>query len=587
MSPVMQKTVSDVVDQMPHDQVFQDQTEGYASWFQWDVNKYPSELISRIVSCLGCKDIGNVRATCKSLKAVVETDHYETFFYTQFPKTFRKQYPQSLSWQKRMIKNHLHPFTSKLPNKMAWCFDADQQAAILCFNTLRNMMITSRYQALEVFSCPFPTSDTRIKLQQVEFSLTSSDLLLYDVSSENVRLLGQSGAGSWSGREVDRETHPGFRQSAVSSVDCNERYMSIISSDNIRETFTRRSANAKWKSDNRSLNGVVNSYLYSVPGKYTAIITSGYLECIMCFDDQGQWVPMPIAKNARINTRVSEIRFSPSEQQLAIGTEDKLIILSPDSQGCWNLSGKTIKNNYVDYTEKDCFPKVDKLEFSPSGDCLLADVRGCKSVSTFALFIILRPDPAGEWHYFQSISYQGYRLFFSPTGRYLLGWEGQELVASYELQECGKWGSCRNLMCPEASASQELWPLKKHITIAFSGCDNYRCTHSGRGLVVIWGWDKSGYWTPRGIKHCDGEVSLCNFSQSGVHALTVDRSSIFIWGRNEDGLWSVKETIPATDVRDAYFHPAAEHLIVFWNLKKLWIWEIRKENQEPVWEQHP
>ena len=134
--------------------------------------------------------------------------------------------------------------------------------------------------------------------------------------------------------------------------------------------------------------------------------------------------------------------------------------------------------------------------------------------------------------------------------------------------------------------SQELLQLK-HVTIAFSGCDNYRCTRSGYGLVIIWERDKRGYWTPRGIKNCDGHVSLCNFSQSGVHALTVDGSSIFIWGRNEGGLWSVKETIAATDVCNAYFHPAAEHLIVFWNSEKLRIWEIRKKGTKRPSENSP
>lgn len=574
MLPVMQKSITDVVDQMPHDRVSSDQTERYGSWFQWDVNKYPPELLSRIFSCLGCKDIAKVQVTCKCFRAVVETLHYETFFYTRLPEVFRKQYPQSLSWQKRMIKNHLHPFTTLLPDKMSRCFDAEQQAAILCFNTLRKMMFTSRYQAMEVFSCPRPSG----RLQQVEFSLTSSDLLLYEHSITNVRLMGQSGTGSWSGKEVDQETHPGFRLSAVSSLRNDACFVSITSSDNIKETFARQSANARWESGSRFLQGAVNSYQFSLPGKYTAVTEQGRLESIMCLDDQRQWVPMPIAENAKINTHVRVIRFSPSEQYLAIATENKLMILSLDSQGCWNLSGTTILDNYLDCTEEISFSGVEYMEFSPSGDWLLAGILAYRGVFDFGSVIILKPDPAGEWHYFQTIAPRYQKLFFSPAGRYLVSWEGWELAAFCELDECGEWGAYRHLIRTGASALQGLRQLK-HTTIAFSGCDNYRCTRSGYGLVIIWGRDKEGYWTPRGIENCDGQVSLCNFSRSGVHALAVDRSSIFIWGRNEGGLWSVKETIPATGVCDAYFHPAAEHLIVFWDSEKLRIWEIRKKNQ--------
>ena len=392
MSPVIQKTITDVVDQMPHDRVSPGQTGGSASWFQWDVNKYPPELISRIFSCLGCKDIAKVRATCKYFRAVVETDHYETFFYTRLPEAFRKQYPQSLSWQKRLIKNYLHPFTTVLPGKMSRCFDADQQAAILCFNTLKKMMLTSRYQAMEVFSCPRPTG----RLQRVEFSLTSSDLLLFEFPIENMRLLGQSGAGSWSEKELDQETHPSFRLSAVSSLRNNELHMHINSSDNINEIFTRQSANDRWKLWSRSIQSVVNSYQLSLPWKYTIFIGQACLESIRCFDDQGRWVPMPIAENARINTRVWTTRFSPSEQQLAIATGDKLMILSLDSQGCWNLSGKITLNNYVDCTKKTDFAKADYIEFSPSGDWLLAGVRAYRGAFGFGSVIILRSNPAGE-----------------------------------------------------------------------------------------------------------------------------------------------------------------------------------------------
>ena len=89
------------------------------------------------------------------------------------------------------------------------------------------------------------------------------------------------------------------------------------------------------------------------------------------------------------------------------------------------------------------------------------------------------------------------------------------------------------------------------------------------------GHDEKGSWMLRGSEQHDGEVSIVEFSRSGVHALTVDLSSMRVWGRDKDGWWAVKGIIPVTDVWTACFHPAAEHLIVFWCFRIIQILEIR------------
>ena len=65
-----------------------------------------------------------------------------------------------------------------------------------------------------------------------------------------------------------------------------------------------------------------------------------------------------------------------------------------------------------------------------------------------------------------------------------------------------------------------------------------------------------------------------SFSQSGANALTLGWQSIRIWGRDDVGLWAVKAVISATRVWDAYFHPMAEHLIIFRRSHDMRIWEI-------------
>ena len=573
MSPMMHKTIADNANQILPERVSSHRTEGGASWSRWDVNTFPPELISHIFSCLECKDIARLRGACKRFRELVEADRYEALFYLRLPRAFRKQYPQSLSWQKWLINNHLHPFTTVIPDKINRCLNAEQQAAMLCFETLREMMSAPWYQSVEVFFCPLPA-----KHVQFEFSLTSSNLLFYAVSTGHVHLSGQNEAGSWSEQVVDPVTLPSVRLSAMLGLRNNECHVSISSSDNITETFKRQSHRTAWALSSRTSGTEVNDYRFSLPGKYSAIFTGDKgFDSIRCFDDQGQWVPMPIAKSAGIDAGVRGVRFSPSEQHAAIIFANKLVILSLDGQGCWNFSGVIPMDAYVAVETKKYW--VSYVEFCPSGDYLLAAVRGLMSCgSTLSSNIMLRFDLL--WQYTQTISYDQKKLFFSSTGRYLVEQDVGQLHVLYELHESGEWLPYHHL--PPLTTL----PLRKtgqeQYTIALSPCDNYQCTSTSRGFVIFWGLDKKGCWESLGSKKFDRRVTLCKFSQSGVHALTVGHSSIYIWRRSEGGWWFVKGTIPATGVRGAYFHPVAEHLIIFWNSEKLRICEIRKEDQEPV-----
>ncbi len=573
MSPMMHKIITDNANQIPPERESSHQTEGAASWSKWDVNTFPPELLSHIFSSLECEDIARVRGTCKRFREVVEANRYEAFFYLRLPRAFRKQYPQSLSWQKWLINNHLHPFSTVVPEKINRCLNTEQQAAMLCFETLREMMSAPWYQSVEVFSYPLPK-----RYLQLEFSLTSSNLLFYEVSGRKLHLSGQNEAGSWSEQLVDPVTLPGARLSAALGLKNNECWMTISSSDNIIENFARQSHGTAWTFDSRSSTEVVNDYRFSSPGKYSAISfgKKGF-DSIRCFDDQGQWVPMPIAKNAGIDDSVSEVRFSPSEQHAAMIFANKLVILSLDDQGCWNFSVEIPVDAFVTVETKNYW--ISYVDFCSSGDWLVTSVKGLDSSgSTLSAVIMLRFDL--QWQYFQTISYDSKKLFFSSTGRYLVQRDVGQLHVLYELHESGEWLPYHH--SPPPTTLPLLKTGQEQYTIALSPCDNYQCTSTSSGLVIIWGRDKKGGWKSLGSKKFDRRVTLCQFSQSGVHALTVGHSSIYIWRRSEDGCWFVKGTIPATGVRGAYFHQIAEHLIIFWNSEKLRFWEIRKEDQEAV-----
>ena len=574
MSPVTQTPVADTTSQTPPERGSSHQTKEFASWSQWDVSNYPTELLSLIFSYLRHEDIARVRDTCKRFREVVEADYCESLFYHQLSGPYRKHYPQSLSWQKWVIKNHLHPFTAALPDKMSKCFNAEQEAAVVCFQTLRDLMSAPGHRAMEVFSCFCPADDL-----QVEFSLTSSDLWFYDGTLPKAWLVSQSEAGSWSEQEVDATKLPGFRPSAALGSRTDASFICFFSSDNICEYYRRDHYNNRWKLGGRHL-GYAN-YQFSKPGKYTAIMPGlNTIESIRCFDDQGQWVPMPIEDNARVNNHnIGQIQFSPSEQQLAIVSErDKLVILSL-GQGSWNFSGLMTVDQLLHDTEGATEKWFINIGFGPSEDWLLAVLGVQKPASVEYSHIMLRHDSAGKWQYFQRIPTQYHRLEFSLGGRYLTCWKGQKLCELWALQECEKWKLCSNLTHPGTVSlpGLEQTELKQSI-IQLSSCDNYLCTISEDGFVSIWSRSKEGVWEIRGRKRYDSPVSLVKFSPSSVLALVKDRSSIHIWRRNESGLWSVNAGISAKGVVDAHFHPVAEHLIVFWNSRKIRIWEIRKED---------
>ena len=575
MSPVIQTPVADTTSQTPPEQVCPHQTKEFASWSQWDVSNYPTELLSRIFSYLEREDIVRVRDTCKRFREVVETDHYETLFYHQLSGPFRKHYPQSLSWQKWVIKNHLHPFTAALPDKMSKCFDAEQEAAVVCFHTLRDIMSAPGYRAMEVFSCFLPTGNLH-----VEFSLTSSNLWFYEGKITKVWLVSQSRAGSWSEQQVDPMKLPCFRSAAVLGSRTDASFICFFSSDDITEYFTRSYERNRWQLDGRHLFNKENSYQFSKPGKYTAIVPNfETIESIRCFDDQGQWVPMPMAEDGWANNHIGQIQFSPSEQHLAIVSDkDKLVILSL-GQGSWNFSGSMTVDQLIHDTEGATEQWFGSIAFGPSGDWLLTELRVQKAAIEYS-FIMLRPDSEGKWQYFQRIPCEFRWLTFSLGGRYLTSWEGQKLCELWALQECGKWALCSSLTHHGTVSlpGLEQTGLKQNI-IQFSSCDNYLCTSSEDGSVSIWSRSKEGVWENRSTKmRYDSRVSLVRFSPSSVLALMKDRSSIHIWRRNENGLWSTNGSILAKGVLSADFHPVAEHLIVFWNSRKIRIWEIRKED---------
>ena len=537
------------------------ETHEPALWSQWHITQLYPELLSHIFSYLGCDDIVQVKNTCQRFREMVQLEKREVIFYCQLPKLFRKRHPHALPWLKWMVQNSLHPFTNRLPGKMSRISNAEQQAAILCFHTLRKMRAASEYRPVQVYAGDCPTF-----VMELYLSPCSSDLLLNSVVFSGMYLLSQNEPGSWS----EQKLIPGGRPRICDGVSFSTdgRYLSIFSTDNLIEIYKRDSD--KWPLIKRQSVNMAKWFTVSPSGKYLVAMTenSGIVS-IRYFDGQGHWKSMPMAENVRINSSVKAVQFSASEQHMAIEYKNKVMTLSLDSHGCWNLSCEATSDLRIDY-----------VRLSPSGRWLLIAAHGNFLNDGAVDMVKLNPLQKGKPR--QTIASEYLKLTFSPAGNYLVSQIGKKQYWLWRLDKSGDWVLYGNLIGPGAALWRGLEQTKlKQNTTTFSPCDNYLLTSFQRGAVKIWGQNEQGNWTVRGIDQHDGEVQFVEFSQSGVHALTADRCSLHIWGRDEGGLWSVKGIIRANNIFRAHFHPVAEHLIVCMNWTSIEIWEMRKGDSCP------
>ena len=575
MLPVARKTSAVTISHASPGREPSQATDVPAICSQRHITQLPPEVLTHIFGCLGCDAIVQVRDTCRLFRKVAQADHVEALFYCQLPEQFRKQYPQSRSWQKWTVKSGLHPFTTKLPSKESRIISTEQHAALLCFHTLGKMMFTCRYRPVRVFASTCWTLHLL-----VDCSLNSSNLLLHGTLDGRLRVLGQKEAGSWTDQVEDLR---GPKLLTGMSFNNDGRHLSFTASRNVLEVLKRDADHNRWQLINQQWVKAENYHKISPSGKYVAIYNfTGGLEGIRCLDDQGQWALMPMTKEAKTNSRISSLRlsppesgvlslqFSPSEQHLTVKYWKKLIILSLDSRGCWNCSWATTSDMPIDY-----------IRFGPSDHRLLIAYYVLEPEESGSVEMI-RHDP--EWKSIcrQIISSTYYRLTFSPSGNYLLSSERSKNYLLWQLLKSGEWKFYGDLTNPGVAPLPALEQTGMSLDIIkFSSCDNYLLTSFKDGAVTIWGQDEQESWVIRGREQHDGAVKSVKFSESGIHALTVDRSSIHIWGLDNDGLWSVKGKIPGTDVSCANFHPVTEHLVVIPKGRGIEIWEMRKGNSRP------
>lgn len=537
------------------------ETNVTATWSQRHITEFPPEVLSHIFACLGCDDIVQVHDTCRLFRRVVLMEHAQAFFYRELPQRFREQFQQSRLWQEQTILNGQHPFTTAARGNKNRFFDTGQHTALMCFRTLGNMLSTSVYRPVKVFSSPLGPCAL-----SVDFSLNSANLVLYSLSGRWATVLGPDEAGSWSEQTVDLGERGGWLMGLYCGFR-NGRVPPSFGSHNTIKYLRRDDDHGRWQLVSPQWLKASDVHEISPSGKYLAIFThTGGLKDIRCLDDQGQWILMPIGESARIYSRIRVLQFSPSGERLAIRYEKVLTVMSPDSQGCWN-------STWTDFSEK----RTTYMEFCPSERWLLVGCWLYQGVSCSA--DIIRLDPAGRYLSRQEIDCKNYQLTFSPAGNYLLSQQFRmDNQILWQLLKSGNWVFYGDLVNPEASPlAIEETDLKIDI-IKISPCDNYLLISSCDGVVIIWGRDAQGDWKVCGREQHDSPLVSVEFSQSGFHVLTVDWSSIRIWGRDKDGSWFVKGVVRVGNVWSAHFLAVAEHLIVFRNLEGIQVWEVRKDD---------
>ena len=536
------------------------ETPAPVKWLHKHITQFPSEVLSHVFGCLGCDAIGQLQNTCRKFREEVRLNHPEVFFYGQLPKLFREQYTRSRSWQKWVVENGLHPFATKLPLKEKNILNSEHHAAVLCYHTLRNMMHTAEYRCEEVFSGRFC-----VFIGKIDFCSTNSTVSLFGGWTHAFGLLSQDGSGSWSVQSLK------LRESSTLSLldltirvcfNTNGRYLSLFTSANRIIIFKRDPDSGSWQLINAKFDNQVNEYVMSPSGTYVAVFSmENSIRSIMCFDDQRQWVPMPMAEGVRVDPGIKWVDFSQSEQRLAINYENKVVTLSLDSRGCWNFLWASDSDRCIDYAK-----------FCSSGRWLLIAYK--KSDQDDGSVEVVGLDPANKNPYRQTLSCKHRRVIFSPSGNYLASRSEGEQCLLWQLHKSGtKWVLCGS---PGAAPLPALGTTSLKDIVKFSPCDNYLFVSSKDRAMEIWGRDEQDCWMIQSIVQHDGTVKNIEFSRTGVHALMVDRSSIHILGRDESGLWSVKGIIPDSKVTSARFHPAAEHLIVFTSFNRVRVCELRK-----------
>ena len=531
------------------------QVDGPAVWSHWRITEMPMEVLSLIFNCLGPDDITQVKGTCRAFRKVVQECHSEIFFYRQLPQKFRNRFPHSQPWLKQLVKNGLHPFATALPSKENDVFDEEQKSAIVCFHTLGKMMATCEYRPVNVVNRACDKSH-RMKFH---FSPGSSNLLI-DNRSGQICLYDQS--SSWSAQVITRRENVCLWLCDGASFSNDARYLSTFSSRGMIEIYRRDGDGWKLFSDENV--ETASSFELSPSGKYLIVKNMDCgVERIMCFDDAGYWKSMPMAEDVEIYPSTYSVHFSSSEQRMAISYSDKVVILSLDSRGCWVSFREIGSDNGITYSR-----------LCPFGRWLLI---ASGSFQCGGFIEVVRLDRTSEFR--QKIADEYLNVNFSPSGNYLATERWIKQYRLWRLGKSGYWVLHSNLIRTIKRTSKPRSTLLVENINTFSPCDNYVFSTYSDGAVKIWGKDKQGNWTVRGsAPHCGPASSPVKFSCSGVHALMVVQGAVHIWGRNEVGLWSVKGTIPATQVYNACFHPAAEHLVVCVEETGLRIWEMRTLN---------
>ncbi len=526
---------------------------------QRKITELPLELLAMIFDYLEFDDIRRVNATCLAFRDVVKGCNYiqELSFFTQLPRSFRKQYQQHALGQKKSL--YWHPFAYPAPlNGRGISFrdriikNLPQMTALLCRATLRRMEASPSYHPVERYKVTLPQRaqwylqpQTGAPLE-VCFSPSSRRLLFYGRCLNDSRILARDDQGQWAEEHLKWSDNSGSRVVTRANFSACENRLLTWNGESCVNRF--RSAHSGWdRVGKATLPG--HKVLFSPSGKYMMAYKRGSFT-VYCMDENNKWQKMPVLGLS--GALVNHALFSPSEQYLAVlwtrppawASQMSILSLDQGSGAAWNADWlATCRHDHIVH-----------FQFSKVADQLLVGIT--EGFTNPARVSIYSREPSGKWE--ETIIFPYYwPVYLSTAGQYVFarGWfMGRDMLKGrssdrdlllWRIPEKLSDGSLNHggLSQPDAISKAILDSviMLKHSSplkcAQFSPSDNHLVTSCESGEVYIWGKSQAGQWA---IETITGECAPTPtpwFSPSGLHVLTYNPSMVGIFGRSDEKRW--------------------------------------------------
>ncbi|WP_257266058.1 F-box protein, partial [Endozoicomonas sp. ONNA2] len=371
--------------------------------WQRTITELPPELLAMIFDYLEFDDIRHVNATCLAFREVVtQYNIQELSYFARLPQSFREQYQQNASWQRKYL--HLHPFatSASLNNRVISLSNRiikklSKMPALLCLATLGKMEQCPSYHPVKRYKVILPLSVARYRSYRsnrnddadpaydVCFSPSSRYLLFYGSCLNDARILSRNDQGQWAEAQLNWSDDSGSRVITGANFTACEDRLLTISAD--RCVNTLQPAHRFWE-DVSKVTLSNKTVKFSPSGKFMATYSTNDT-AIWRLDENNDWLKMEVCGLCP-EVIVGQVLFSPSEQHVALRGSNEITVLSLNDSGAWSAQ-QLIKFSRIDgFTHR-----ISYASFSQVADELLVGI--CSHSTSPGRVSIFSPEPSGKW----------------------------------------------------------------------------------------------------------------------------------------------------------------------------------------------